>query len=78
MATKVCNHCLKEKDETEFKWRYKSLGIRNRTCRECMVELTRKYIQGTFQEKHLEQVRERKKVVRERARDFKLLMTMPV
>ena len=72
MATKTCNHCLQEKDEEEFNWRYKALGVRSRACRECMVEFNRKYYQGTFQEKHLEQVKERKKTVRETARDFVL------
>jgi len=72
MSTKICNHCLQEKDEEEFNWRYKSLGVRNSTCRECAVEFNRKYYQGTFQEKHLEQVRDRKKAVREMAQDFVL------
>jgi hypothetical protein len=35
MAKKVCVTCLQEKDETEFNWRYKALGIRHKTCREC-------------------------------------------
>lgn len=70
MATKICNHCHQEKDEEEFNWRYKALGERSRACRECRVEFNRRYYQGTFQEKHLEQVKERKKVVRDRARAF--------
>jgi predicted amidophosphoribosyltransferase len=35
MAKKVCNHCGSEKDEEEFNWRFKSLGRRNKTCRDC-------------------------------------------
>lgn len=35
MARIVCNRCLLEKDESEFNWRWKTLGTRQRTCREC-------------------------------------------
>ncbi len=31
----VCNRCHEEKDEEEFNWRFKALGTRQRTCREC-------------------------------------------
>ena len=72
MTTKTCNHCLQEKDEEEFNWRYKALGVRSPTCRECAVEFNRNYYKGTFQERHLEQVKERKMAVRETARDFVL------
>ncbi len=32
---KQCVSCLQWKDETEFDWRYKALGIRHGTCRDC-------------------------------------------
>lgn len=35
MEAKVCNHCLKEKPVKEFSWRWKALGKRQRTCRDC-------------------------------------------
>jgi hypothetical protein len=35
METQVCNHCFQEKLVCEFNWRYKTLGIRAATCREC-------------------------------------------
>mgnify|MGYP003382071264 CR=1 FL=1 len=31
----VCNRCLKEKNDEEFNWRWKEMGLRQRTCREC-------------------------------------------
>ena len=34
MAQKQCNHCGLWKDEEEFNWRSKSLGIRHPTWRE--------------------------------------------
>lgn len=43
MTTKVCNHCLQEKDEEEFNWRYKHLGIRSRTCRACAHDFNKAY-----------------------------------
>lgn len=35
MSELQCNHCGEWKDEDEFNWRWKSLGVRARTCRDC-------------------------------------------
>ena len=70
MAQKKCNHCGIYKDEEEFNWRYKYLGVRNKTCRECMVAFNRNYYKGEDGERHLQQVKERAKLARESARDF--------
>lgn len=35
---KRCNSCLAWKDESEFKWRCKALGIRHGTCQNCQKE----------------------------------------
>jgi hypothetical protein len=35
MGKLTCNVCLKTKDEAEFNWRWKALGIKQRRCREC-------------------------------------------
>lgn len=61
MATKICNRCLKEKDVEEFKWRYKALGIRHPTCRECQKPFRRNWYEGSAKERHLKNVYERKK-----------------
>ena len=36
MTTKRCDHCKQEKDILEFNWKFKALGVRHSTCRECM------------------------------------------
>ena len=35
MDTQICNRCQKEKAVSEFNWRYKLMGIRQPTCRDC-------------------------------------------
>ena len=70
MATKVCNHCVQEKDETEFNWRYKYLGVRSKTCRACAHDFNKAYYEGDVKENHLQDVRERKFKAREAAREF--------
>ena len=64
------NHCGQYKDETEFNWRFKALGIRHKTCRECIHKFNKTYFEGAAKERHLEQVRERKHEARNVARDF--------
>ena len=66
---KVCNHCLKEKDENEFNWRYKALGVRNKTCKDCQPVFNKIYYEGDAKKKHLKQVKERTAVAREAARE---------
>ena len=70
MAQKKCNHCGEWKDEEEFSWRYKSLGVRNKACKVCMGEFNKQYYQGDTYEQHKEDIKERKAVSRETARDF--------
>src|SRR5688572_10535057 len=79
MAKKNCNHCGIYKDEEEFNWRFKSLGIRHKTCRECMSSFQKKYFQGDAHDRHLEQVKERKQLAREVAREYayQYLLTHP-
>ena len=36
-----CDMCKQEKDEEEFAWRWKQLGIRGDTCRECKKDITK-------------------------------------
>lgn len=70
MAEKKCNHCGKWKSEEEFNWRYKSLGIRNKACKDCQHSFNKTYYGGEAKERHLQQVKERTKAAREAARDF--------
>ena len=67
---KKCATCKIEKDEEEFNWRYKALGMRHPTCRECMHEFNKTYFEGDAKEKHLQQVQERKHAAREVAREY--------
>ena len=67
---KKCNHCGIEKDEAEFNWRWKGLGIKQPTCRDCQHGQNKMYFGGSAKEKHLEQVRERKHAARDVAREY--------
>ena len=73
------NSCLQWKDPEDFNWRYKALGIRHPTCRECQKPFRKNWYEGSAKERHLENVQARKKVVREQARSFVLayLLTHP-
>ena len=80
MATKICNHCGLEKDEEEFSWRFKSLGIRNKACKKCMYEFNKNYYQGDdAHEKHLKQVKERTEAARAAGKEYvyQYLLTHP-
>jgi len=70
MATKICNHCQQLKDEEDFNWRYKALGVRNKSCRECQHAFNKTYYEGDAKERHLQQVKERTEAAREAAREF--------
>jgi len=66
---KVCVTCGLPKDEEEFNWRYKALGIRQKSCRECQHKH-----QGDFYQRHQEEEKERTRrrrvSAREEAREF--------
>ena len=70
MAPKTCNHCKEVKDESEFNWRWKSLGIRNKSCRDCQHQYNKTYYEGDAKERHLKQVKERTEAAREAAREY--------
>ncbi len=74
-----CNSCGQLKDEEEFNSRYKALGIRHPTCRECQKPFRRNWYEGSAKERHLKNVKERKKEVRNLAREYVLayLLTHP-
>jgi hypothetical protein len=76
---KVCNSCGNPKDEEEFNWRYKALGIRHPTCRECQKPFRKNWYEGSAKERHLKNVKERKEEVRKLAREYVLtyLLTHP-
>jgi hypothetical protein len=76
---KNCNHCGKYKDEEEFNWRYKALGIRYPTCKECQKPFRKNWYEGDAHERHLQNVRERKHEARDFARDYvyNYLLTHP-
>jgi hypothetical protein len=76
---KNCNRCGKYKPDEDFNWRYKALGIRHPTCRECQKEFRKDWYEGSAKEKHLENVHARKRRVRDEAREFvwQYLLTHP-
>ncbi len=76
---KKCDHCKEPKEDTEFNWKYKSLGVRHNTCRECMSIHQKKYFQGDAHDRHLANVKERKEEVRRVSREFvySYLLTHP-
>lgn len=70
MTKKICNHCGLEKDVEEFNWRYKALGVRHPTCRNCAHAFNKEYYDGDAKERHLRQIRQRTEVAREAAREY--------
>ena len=78
MAKKNCNHCGLYKDKEEFNWRYKELGIRHNTCRECQHQHQDNWYQSHKQQ-HLDNVHERKRRLRDEAREYvyQYLLTHP-
>src|SRR5512134_3221318 len=70
MSQKICNHCGLPKDEEEFNWRFKALGIRNKACKDCQHAFNKDYYEGDAKEKHLKQVKERTEAAREAAREY--------
>jgi hypothetical protein len=69
---KRCMKCKELKDEEEFSWRWKELGIKDDYCKSCRKEYNREYFNGSAKERHLAQVRERKQAAREFAREYVL------
>jgi len=66
---KKCVTCLEWKEEEEFNWRYKKIGVRSKICRDCQRGHQRTwYLDHKDQEK--ERVRRNRVKARELARDF--------
>jgi len=53
MGKKNCNRCGKLKDEEELNWRYKALGIRHPTCRECQKPFRKNWYEGNKLQENL-------------------------
>jgi len=70
MTEKKCDHCKKFKDEEEFNWKFKSLGVRHKTCRECMKPFRKNWYEGDAHDRHLKNVKERKDAARLVAREY--------
>lgn len=73
---KQCQTCKQWKEEEDFNWRYKALGIRHPTCRECHKAFRKNWYEGDAHERHLRQVKDRKKEVRNIARTYVLRYLM--
>lgn len=66
---KQCVTCLQWKDEGEFNFRYKALGIRHPTCRECHKTFRKNWYVNN-KDHHLRNVKTRKHEVRDLARNY--------
>ena len=66
---KTCVSCQTPKEEDEFNWRYKALGIRQSSCRECQHGHQRNFY-ASHQEEEKERTRRRKVTAREEAREY--------
>ena len=67
---KRCQKCHIEKDEEEYVWRFKALGKRDDICKSCRKIYNDQYFNGPAKERHLQQVKERKQIAREVAREY--------
>jgi hypothetical protein len=66
---KRCVTCLQLKPDSEFNWRYKSLGIRHNCCRDCHHKHQSNWYES-HKEEHLENVHARKHRMRDEAREW--------
>ena len=64
-----CVTCGEWKEEEEFNWRYKSLGIRHPTCRQCHKPFRKNWYED-YKERHLKHVQERKREAWNVAREY--------
>ncbi len=70
-SVKNCSHCGLYLPDEAFNWRYRLLGIRHKTCRNCQNEYQRSWYQKN-KVVHLTKVQTRKANVRQEARQFVL------
>lgn len=64
---KQCAICHEWKEETEFNWRYKVLGVRYPTCRDCHKGFRKNRYEGDAHDRHLQTVKERTIAARDAA-----------
>ena len=69
MVKKVCTNCEKEKDETEFSWRWKALGRRQSICKTCQREKSAQWYQD-HKEEHKERTKKGRAEAIEAAQSF--------
>lgn len=68
---KNCNHCGLYLPDDAFNWRYRLLGIRHKTCRNCQKEYSKVWYEK-HKSDHLANVKTRKASVRQEARQYVL------
>jgi hypothetical protein len=67
--TKRCSTCKQNKNIEEFSWRFKALGIRQGTCRDCRkIQVKKWYVE--HKQEHLKNVHARKKRYRQEMRQY--------
>lgn len=67
---KKCDHCKQYKEDESFAWRWKTLGIRQKTCRDCRKYFNKNWYEGDARQRHLKNVKERKHAARKVAREY--------
>ena len=66
---KQCNHCKEFKSEEDFARRYKSVGIRQRTCKVCIAKFNADAYANRSRA-HIEKVKDQRSARRDEARKY--------
>jgi len=66
---KQCVTCLEFKDDSDFNWRFKSLGQRHKICRDCQNNHSRNWYKR-HKEEHAQRVKDNRYRVKQETREY--------